>query len=127
MHCRLDSYPDTDPFYSLVRLLKRCPKARVVLVHGGDVRLLEYAELVRHNSNLLLDLSLTMMKYAGSSIDADIGFLFRRFDRRICVGTDFPEYSHSALRGRFDHFSSGVAQDKLENIGFRNLQGFLAA
>jgi predicted TIM-barrel fold metal-dependent hydrolase len=125
MHCRIEDYPLSDPLYSLVRLLKRCPNARVVLVHGGDVRLLEYAELVRFNQNLLLDLSLTIMKYRGSSLDTDIGFLFRQFDRRLCVGTDFPEYSPAALRARFDDFSRDLPAEKVENIAYRNLQTFL--
>jgi predicted TIM-barrel fold metal-dependent hydrolase len=125
MHCRIEDYPQSDPLYSLVGLLKRCPQARVVLVHGGDVRLLAYAELVRFNQNLLLDLSLTIMKYRGSSVDKDIGFLFRQFDRRLCVGTDFPEYSPADLRARFDAFSRDLPTEKVENIAYRNLQSFL--
>ena len=127
MHGRIEDHPPTDPLYSLVRLLKRCPRARVVLVHGGDVRLLEYAELVRFNGNLLLDLSLTLMKYRGSSVDADIGFLVRAFDRRICVGTDFPEYSHADLRVRLEELFTELGPDKVDNIAHRNLQGFLAS
>ena len=67
----------------------------MVLLHGGDVQLLRYAELVRFNANLILDLSLTIMKYAGSSLDADLSFLFREFDRRICIGSDHPAIQSS--------------------------------
>lgn len=126
MHCRIEDYPPADPLYSLVWLLKRCPRARVVLVHGGDVRLMEYAELVRFNPNLLLDLSLTVIKYRGSSVDADIRFLARGFDRRICVGTGFPEYSHADLRVRLDELFEDLEPDKVENIAYRNLEMFLA-
>lgn len=125
MHTRLDEYPAEDPFYALVRLLKRSPSTKVVLVHGGDVSLLRYAELVRFNGNLLLDLSLTMMKYRGSSIDADIRFLVERFDRRICVGSDHPEYKHADIRERFEWFTEKLHQSKRENIGYRNLCSFL--
>ena len=125
MHCALSDYPTADPLYSLIGLLKRVPDVRMVLVHGGDVSLLRYAELVRFNANLLLDLSLTIMKYEGSSIDDDIRFLFRRFDRRICIGTDFPEYSPAELRARFEHFSDGISEEKKRNIGYRNLRSFL--
>src|SRR5262249_12456508 len=65
-HSAIERYPEEDPFISLVRALKSAPKARVVLLHGGDVQLLRYAELVRFNPQLVLDLSLTIMKYAGS-------------------------------------------------------------
>lgn len=123
--CRVDAFPDRDPFYSLVSLLKEAPPARVVLVHGGGVELLRYAELARFNENLLLDLSMTLMKYPASSVDSDIRFLFRHFDRKICIGSDHPEYSHVAVRERFDFFSEGVSQDKLENVAFRNIRKFL--
>ncbi len=125
LHCSLHSYPTIDPFFQLIQWLKVAPKAKVVLVHGGDVQLLRYAELVRFNPNLLLDLSLTIMKYKGSSIDMDIRFLFQQFDRRICIGTDFPEYSHQALRQRFDFFAKDISQEKKENIAFKNLINFV--
>jgi predicted TIM-barrel fold metal-dependent hydrolase len=125
MHCAPGEYPDTDPFYSLAGLLREAPATRVVLVHGGDVSLMRYAELVRFNPNLLLDLSLTLMKYEGSSIDMDLAFLFRSFDRRICVGTDWPEYSPLQVRARFEQFSAALAGEKKANIAWRNLVGFL--
>lgn len=125
MHCAISDYPEVDPFYSLISLLKACPSTKVILIHGGDVSLMRYAELVRFDDRLLLDLSLTMMKYKGSSIDLDLGYLFREFDRRICIGTDHPEYSHHEVRERFDALSRGVNQEKLENIGHRNLQSFI--
>lgn len=125
MHCGLSDYPTHDPFMSLVALLQEAPDTRVVLVHGGDVQLMRYAELVRFNSNLLLDLSMTIMKYEGSSIDLDLAFLFQQFDRRICVGTDWPEYSHAQLRARFEQFAKGLPEVKRRNIASQNLLTFL--
>lgn len=127
MHCNLGNYPARDSFNSIVDLLREAPKTRVILVHGGDVDLLRFAELVRFNENLLLDLSMTMMKYAGSSIDDDIAFLFHQFDRRICIGTDWPEYRPQQVRERFEHFASDLAIDKQQNIASRNLLAFLGA
>ena len=125
LHCGLTAYPKADPLHSIVNLLRETPQTRVVLVHGGDVNLLRFAEVVRFNNNLLLDLSMSMMKYEGSSIDQDIDFLFRRFDRRICIGTDWPEYSHQEVRERFEHFARDLPQPKRFNIAYRNLVGFL--
>jgi predicted TIM-barrel fold metal-dependent hydrolase len=125
LHGRLADYPGTDPLFDLVESLRQAPTTRVVLVHGGDVRLLQYAELVRHNPNLLLDLSLTLMKYAGSSLDADLRFLFRHLDQRICIGTDWPEYSAQAVRARFEDLTGDVTLQKRRNAAFCNLAGFL--
>lgn len=112
-------------FDSLVRLINSNPHTKVVLVHGGSVELLKHMELVRFNDNLLLDLSLTIMKYQGSSIDMDIEFLFKNFDRRICIGTDHPEYSPLELEKRFKHFSQDLSEEKKRNIAFLNLSNFL--
>lgn len=125
LHSRVDVYPMTDPFYALVGGLRRSPGARVILVHGGDVQVLRYAELVRFNPDLLLDLSFTLLKYRGSSLDADLSFLFRQFDRRICIGVDHPEFTHRALRERFDELAAGLPEDKARNIAYRNLETFL--
>jgi len=121
-HCSAPNYPEVDPFYALAKTINKCPDTRLVLVHGGDVSILKYAELARHNPNILLDLSLTMMKYEGSSIDNDIKFLFNYFDRKITIGTDFPEYSHQAVRKRFELFSKGIEYEKILNIAYKNVE-----
>lgn len=125
MHTDLKHYPSQDPFYSLVNVLKQSVDTKVVLVHGGGVEILKYAELVRFNDNLLLDLSLTLQKYPQSSIDADLQFLFQHFDRRICIGSDFPEYTLQHTRQRFEHFGENLSIEKRENIAWRNLSNFL--
>jgi predicted TIM-barrel fold metal-dependent hydrolase len=125
LHCALASHPLRDPYYSLVELLHEAPDTRMILVHGGDVEVLRYAELVRFNANLLLDLSLTLMKYQGSSVDLDLAFLFRHFDRRICIGTDWPEYGPRQIRERFKQFAGDLPGEKRHNIAYRNLYHFL--
>ena len=93
-------------------------------MHGGTHEVLRFSELVRFNKNLLLDLSLTICKYRGSSLDMDIKYLFNQFDQRICIGTDYPEFSHVEVRNRFEHFSKGLTKIKKENIAFKNLENF---
>lgn len=111
-----------DNLGKLLSKIKDCSK--VVLLHGGGVRLLETMEIVRAFPNTLLDLSLTFCKYAGSSLDIDIKFLFEHFDQRICIGTDHPEFSHKELRERFEYFSEGISDIKLENIAYKNIMKF---
>jgi predicted TIM-barrel fold metal-dependent hydrolase len=117
----IKEFPEKDPFYSLVSILKIAPETKVVLLHGGDVNLLRYAELVRFNQNLLLDLSYTLFKYQGSSLDLDIQYLFRTLDQKLCIGTDWPEYNLADLRQRFEFFAQDISDEKRENIGFRNI------
>lgn len=106
-------------------LLQVGEHSRVILLHGGVVRLLEMMEIVRAFPNLLLDLSLTMCKYAGSSLDEDIKFMFQSFDRRICVGSDHPEIDFATLRKRFNHFASFTTIEKSENIAYKNIEEWI--
>lgn len=122
-HCRLHEYPKYDPLYELIDLLSAV-NTKVMLVHGGDISLMRYAEMTRFNNNLLLDLSLTLMKYEGSSIDMDLKFLFSNFDRRVCVGSDFPEYSLNRVRERVEYFCKGLPASKIDNITHKNIMKF---
>lgn len=112
---------------ALMRLTEKLSKhnANVILVHGGGVRLLEYVEIARAFDNVLLDLSLTICKYEGSSIDMDLRFCFEKFDRRICIGSDGPEYSSRDLRERFEYLSNNLTIEKKQNIAFKNIYNFL--
>lgn len=124
-HGAAASYPDSDPLYGIARALKAVPDARLVLLHGGDVELMRYCQFARHSENVLVDLSFTMMKYRGSSLDLDMKYLAERFNRRVCIGTDHPEYGHAEVRSRFEELTAGVDDDEAANIGYRNLSRFL--
>lgn len=111
---------------TLIKSLGNSKIYKIILMHGGNVKILEFAEFVRNNvDNFLLDLSLTLMKYKGSSIDSDLSFLFKNFDERICIGSDSPEWDLRDFKNRFKYFSNDINQIKINNIGFKNLENFL--
>lgn len=116
----------TNNIDSLAGLLTRIGDVPILLMHAGGVRVLEFMELARAHKQVVLDLSLTLCKYEGSSIDQDLAFMFRKFDRRVCIGSDSPEYSLADLRRRFEFFCKGLRVDKQENIGSKNLLGFMS-
>ena len=108
----------------IMEMLAMTDEAKVIFMHSGAVRLLEYMEIARAFNNVLLDLSFTICKYEGSSLDLDIKYLFKHFDQRICIGSDFPQFSLINLRQRFEHFSKGLPIEKPENIAYKNLLNF---
>lgn len=120
----IDLFPNRDPFWDLVNIFKKSSKTKTILVHGGLTRIMQYADLVRFNSNILLDLSYTIIKYRGSSLDLDIKYLFESFDRKLCIGSDHPEFTIKDLRERLDLLNGDVPKLKLENIYFKNLLNF---
>ena len=84
----------------------------------------KYAELCRHNKNILLDLSLTIMKYKGSSIETDIDFLFNYFDRKICIGSDHPEWDYKNILNYLNKNQKLAVIEKKVNILFKNIETF---
>lgn len=104
-----------------------CPGTQIILLHGAASAMLDIYETVRMRSNLLLDLSFTLMRYAGSSLDADMKFILSTLDQRATVGSDFPEYSLPKARSRIATMTEGLPTAKTENILHGNLERFLAA
>lgn len=110
---------------NLIALLENVNDAKLILLHGGGIKLLEFMEIARAFKNILLDLSFTILKYQKSSINSDISFLFSDFDRRICIGSDFPEFNIKDLRLEYNKLSSKISNTKASNIAYKNLLEFL--
>jgi hypothetical protein len=110
------------------QLLGSLPQTcKIILLHGGDVNLLALMEISRPHPNVLLDLSYTLCRYEGSSVDLDIRYLFHHYDQRICVGSDSPQFSLAQLRRRFDELAADLDREKSMNAAHRNLQSFIGA
>lgn len=123
--CHAHNFPNHDILIPISKIIEKNPTGRFVLLHGGGVRLLEFSEFVRFNPNVLLDLSLTIMKYELSSIDQDIQYLFSKFDKRICIGSDHPEWDYINFKKRISHFCEKISQEKIDNITNKNIMKFL--
>ena len=93
---------------------------------GGGPSLLEMADVVRVNASLVLDLSVSLMRYAGSSLDQDIRWLMQRFDQRLVIGSAMPEFTPAAAFARAHMLAEGVAEDQWANISHRNLERLFA-
>lgn len=99
----------------------KCQHSQIVLLHAGGASMLELFEMGRMHPHLLLDLSFTILRYAGSSLDLDIRFLVEQLDQRVTIGSDFPEYVPSQALERLLALTEGIPKAKLENVLFRNL------
>ena len=112
---------------TLSSLLMKVLGGRLILLHSGTTHLLDMIDIGRSFKNVLLDMSFTMCKYEGSSIDLDLKFAFRTFDQRICIGADWPEFSMKKLRERFEYLTEGLSLEKKENIAYKNLDKYIFA
>ena len=87
-----------------------CPDTQIVLLHGCGAALLELTELVRLHPQLMLDLSFTLLKYRGSSLDLDLRYALSQLDQRVVVGSDFPEFLPSEASGTRQRVDGKVAR-----------------
>ncbi|MFP5239706.1 MAG: amidohydrolase family protein [Acidobacteriota bacterium] len=111
---------------ALHQLCAVCDNTRIVLVHGGYDDLLATSERIRPMEHVLLDLSLTLTRFAKASVGLDIAFLLESFDRRICVGTDFPETSWGDVMRAFGRIGFSGADLAGAGVLGENLLRFLA-
>lgn len=119
------NFPSKDALIQISKIVRETPDTKIILLHGGGVRLLEYMEFSRFNQNILLDLSLTIMKYSGSSIDLDLKYIFNNFDQRVCIGSDHPEWKLSDFYKKVTQLTEGLSNEKIDNITNNNLSHFL--
>lgn len=122
---RQRTHPIDHPANIIDRIAFACDDTRIVLLHGGASSMLDLYEIVRMRENLLIDTSFTLNRYAGSSLDDDMRFLFRTLDLRTTVGSDFPEYSLIETKERVTKLIDDLPAAKSENILSRNLERFL--
>lgn len=119
--CRQSDRPTRHIADIVDHLATRCHAGTIVLLHGGGASMMDLFELVRMHKHLILDLSFSILRYAGSSIDADIRFLCEHLDERLTVGSDFPQFSSGDAFARLEALAEGLPAKKLENILHRNL------
>ena len=109
------------------RIAHACMGARVVLLHGGGPALLEVAEVVRLHPGLVLDLSFTLLRYTGTSLDADLGWVMRNLDERVVIGSDMPEFTPTDAFARAEQLAGGIAAAKWANVAHGNLERLFSA
>ena len=60
------------------------------------------------------------MKYEFSSVDNDIKYLFHNFDKKIMLGSDWPEINYKKFIKRINFFSKNLKKEKKINIYYKN-------
>lgn len=117
--------PGGNPADLVYDTVVRHSEVNFILLHGGCSELLAFSDIVRGTRNTVLDLSLTIMKYAGSSLDLDIRHVLESLDRRCVVGSDFPEHEPGDVIDRLLELGAGLPSEKLENVLWRNAEALL--
>lgn len=116
--------PSVDPFYQICDALNEVPEVRLILMHGGGLRLMQFASVARHSDTILIDLSFTVVDRMTAMLDPAIRELMWNFDRRICIGSDSPEFTFTEVLQRARQIAGNLDSTKLDNIFSNNLHRF---
>lgn len=79
-------------YHAFDRLARRFRGVRMVLAHACAPQVLGAYTVVKANPNVYLDVSFSVLYYAGSSVETDLAFISDRIDRFVLYGSDFPQY-----------------------------------
>lgn len=120
---RAPSKPLKRPIFDVIHeICDETQKSKTILLHGGYYDLLATSEVIRSYENVLLDLSTTIMRFQDTSLIDDVRFLFKTFDKRVCIGSDFPEHTiYDVIKVIQLNKLNAITNAKLENIYFNNL------
>ena len=95
--CSFDSWEkeanEMNQINLLAKLFNLTKQNTKIIMHGGGLNLLKYYEKFRFTENIFIDLSYTMEHYIQTTLKKDMIFIFKNFDKRILVGSDFPSFS----------------------------------
>ncbi len=125
-HDEPGNLPESDPYWAIAQGLNLAPELKLVLLHGGGSRVVEYSQLCRHSSSILLDISHTVMKFQNHSTLQDIAFLLNELDQRLCIGSDSPEWSYEQVLPMIAELTAVLTPQKRDNVLWKNISDLLA-
>jgi len=107
--------------YAIDKLAKMYPDLKIIMAHSGWPRVWDSYHIVKSNDNVYMDLSLILTKFKQTSIIKDMAYMLETLDRKIIYGSDYPEVSFSDYLNEFHQVSSGLSQEKIDNICYKNI------
>lgn len=115
---------EIDQLNLLSKIINKNNKKKFILMHAGGPNTLKYYERFRFNNNVFFDLSYTSTHYSGTSVENDLIFLFKKFDKRLIYGTDFPTLNFKKSLFIFKKMiaKSKISKIKKINIKYKNLK-----
>ena len=116
-----DEVLEKDELDLIAKLSNILKKSKLILMHGGGVKILRYYEKFRFKENVFLDLSYTLQHFKNTSLINDIIFCIKNLDKRIIFGSDYPSKKMSNYYNIISFLEKKITRKKISNIIFDNL------
>jgi len=119
---------DIDQLHFISKLINLTKKNKIILMHGGGPNIIKYYEKFRFLERVYLDLSYTLSHYHETSVEKDIIFLMKKFDKRLLIGSDFPTISLGRHYNILDKIikKSKLKEFQIKNILHKNLEKLIS-
>lgn len=99
---------------------------KIILMHSGGVRFLDFYNFSLSKKNIILDTSFTLKRYEDTGIITDIIKAINDDSKRIVFGSDFPDYNLEDYKKSLDKISAFIKTPSIEeNFTYKNALNFL--
>ena len=99
---------------------------KIILMHSGGFRFLDFYGLCVSRKNILLDISFTLKRYEDTDVITKIIKAINQPNHNIAFGSDFPDYNLRDYLSPFDKLRSCIQSKQLrENVMYKNAMSFL--
>ena len=99
---------------------------KIILMHSGGFRFLEFYGFCVSRKNILLDTSFTLKRYEDTSVIKNIIKAINQGNHNIVFGSDFPDYNLNDYLRSFHKLHSCIESKKSrENFMHKNAMNFL--
>jgi predicted TIM-barrel fold metal-dependent hydrolase len=117
--------------YQIARIAERNICGDIVFLHGGYTDVFSTGEIIRDYPHAWLDLSFTFMRFRKSSLALDCGYLMETLDRKVLIGTDFPECTPKELFCALENYVFSrsdleLTDQKINNVLFGNIKSLIS-
>tara|TARA_Y100000389_G_C17383374_1_gene475617 strand:+ start:313 stop:1068 length:756 start_codon:yes stop_codon:yes gene_type:complete len=116
---------ETNDLNEIAKLSNLLKENKLILMHGGGSKILNYYEKFRFKENVIIDLSYTIQHFRHTTLIKDILFCIKNLDSRIILGSDYPSKKISEYHNVIKLLEKKITKKKLENIVFKNLNNLI--
>tara|TARA_Y100001980_G_C14555302_1_gene343548 strand:+ start:888 stop:1682 length:795 start_codon:yes stop_codon:yes gene_type:complete len=113
-----------NPISYLNEVLKKTDDPKLILMHSGYLDYKNFFKKIISKTNLLFDFSYTIMQPELIDDKKTIKSVINNYYERICIGSDWPEFTHYQLIDRLIDLLKGISDDKIKKIMNYNIRKF---